>query len=208
VKNLITACLLAIALLAAAAAEAQTSGTRVTPCDPATPNNALCVEWGASTTYTNGQAIPAGTTVTYRVERLTLTTLPTWILIESTAQVRSYVRNLAPGTYTFRVVAIVNSIESLPTPSATGTATALPPPVPNPPPTIQVVQVIIGVDHVPVFTVLSDGSRSNTVGGMVPVGTECEGPVLFRYRNKEWRKPVTFKPWNTPATARVAAPCA
>lgn len=190
---------LALLLLLPALAHAQ----RVTPCNNATPSNAVCIVWTASTTWTNGT--PIVVPVTYRVEQRTGS--GAWTTVTTVSQPQAYVVNLAPGTYTFRVFAIANSQVSDASNEAVKEATAPPPVIPTPP-VIQVVQVIIGVDHAPVFTVLADGSRSNTVGGMVPVGTECTGPVIFRYRNKDWRKPVTFKPWGVSATARVAAPCA
>jgi len=197
---------LLLALVCAGVAQAQTTGTRVTPCNPATKNNELCLLYTAPAVNTDGTPITG--LITYHIERLQQVTGGSWMEIATTSQTQYLVTNLAPGTYTFRVSAAVGMAKSAPTPTATGTATALPPPIPNPPTGIQVVQVIIGVDHAPVFTVLSDGSRSSTVGGMVPIGTACEGPVLFRYRGKDWRKPSTFKPWGVSASARVAAPCA
>jgi hypothetical protein len=204
-KRLLTALALTVALVACQPAEAQTAGTRVTPCNAATKNNELCLVFTAPIANTDGT--PIAGLITYHVERLQQVTGGTWMEIATTSQAQYLVTNLAPGTYTFRVLAAVGTSKSAPSNTANGTATALPPPIPNPP-VIQVVQVIIGVDHAPVYTVLSDGSRSSTVGGMVPVGTVCEGPVLFRYRGKDWRKPSSFKPWGVSSTARVAAPCA
>jgi hypothetical protein len=190
----------ALLLLVGSLAQAQT--TRNTPCDPATPNNALCVMWGAVTTWTNGDPLTGA--VTYRVERMQQTAIQSWLLVETTSGLRSYVRNLAPGNYTFRVIAIANAVESAPSNNGTGSV-AFPPPSA---PVIQVVSVVIGADHAPVFTVLKDGSRSTTVGGLAPVGVECETEVLFKYRGKNWHRPKSWKPWSTPSTARVAAPCA
>lgn len=177
-------------------------GTRPTPCHLATPNNALCVMWTAP--QVNEDGTPIVLPISYRLERQSGTN---WAPVTTTDLRQHYLTGLAPGTYTFRVLAIVNGVHSQPSNTASREATAPPPPQPVPP-VIQVVQVVIGVDHAPVFTVLADGTRSTTVGGFAAVGTECRGPVLFRYRNKDYREPASWKPWSTSTRVRVAAPCA
>lgn len=187
-----------LALCCAGIGYAQTP-TRSTPCNPSTPTNAICVHWAAVEQFVDGT--PIVLPVTYRVEQKTGTT---WSAVQTVTTTRAYLTGLAPGAYTFRVVAIVGPKESAPSNEA-GRAVEHPTPTA---PVIQVVEVVIGSDHSPVFTVLKDGSRSATIGGLVPVGTACDGPVLFRYRGRDWRRPVTFKPWGVSSTARVAAPCA
>lgn len=191
--------LLLAALAFAAPSFAQ---TRVTPCDPATPNDSICVFWAAPTTNTDGT--PATLAFTYRVERLQQVTNPSWMAVETTSALRSYVRNLAPGTYTFRVFAIAGGKESASSNAAGRTVDA---PTPNPP-VIQVVRVIIGVDHAPVYRVLSSGARSNVLIGLATVGAPCEGPALFSHLGRTYRKPAAYQPHERYQNeTRAAAPC-
>ena len=48
-------------------ARAQTSTTRATPCDPATPTNAVCVVWTPPATMVDGT--PTVLALSYRVTR-------------------------------------------------------------------------------------------------------------------------------------------
>jgi predicted phage tail protein len=107
--------------------KAQTATTRVTPCNAATPNNALCVLWTAPANNTDGTPIVLA--LTYRVERLTQTNPATWMTVNTVSTTQAYVTNLAPGTYTFRVIAIAGGKESDPSNSAAGTVAT---PTPNP----------------------------------------------------------------------------
>jgi hypothetical protein len=185
-------CLVILALVCAAVARAQT------PCAKVADNRAhVC--WEAPIVNTDGTPIVLA--LTYDVEQQTGTT---WTRVATGLTSLDWTSGvLTPGTYTYRVIANAGGRSSDPSGTANKTATN-----PQPlPPSIQVVQVVIGVDHAPVFTVLSDGSRSTTVGGFASVGTPCEGDVLFRYRNRDYRKPVAWKPWSTSSSARVAAPC-
>lgn len=186
---------LILALAFAGVAHAQ----RVTPCNLATPNNAVCIVYSAPTTNTDGS--PIAGPLTYRTERLTGST---WVPVGTIPDLMHYVTNLPVGTHNFRVVAIDGGRESDPSNTASRDVVQ---PAPNPP-VIQVVQVVIGVDHAPVFTVLANGTRSSTWGGFARVGTACEGPALFTYLGYEWRKPVQWdRRKGISATARVAAPC-
>lgn len=201
ITALVSMCLVGFGVTHPALAQ-EPPGTRPTPCHLATPNNAICIMWTAPATNTDGT--PIVLPISYRLERQSGAS---WVPVITTDLRQHYLTGLTPGTYTFRVSAIVNGAQSDYSNTASRDATAPPPPVPQPP-VIQVVQVTIGVDHAPVFTVLADGSRSTTVGGFAAVGTECRGPVLFRYRNKDYREPAAWKPWNTSTRVRVAAPCA
>ena len=202
---LIIAAMLGLCLWASQA-HAQGS-TRATPCDPATPNNAICVVWTPPATNTDG--MPTVLPLTYRVQRSMNDQTHYADLVTASTASNFYDKSLTPGLYFYRVFAnCVGSgcSESVASNSASRTATS-PPVTPNPP-VIQVVQVVIGVNTAPVYTVLKDGSRSDTLAGFSPVGSECTGPVLFKYRKLSWRKPVVWMPWGVVATSSVAAPCA
>jgi hypothetical protein len=194
--------MLAVALLSlAGTAHAQ---TRATPCDPATPNNALCVSVEPPALDTAGLAIVLP--LSYRFEQRVGT--GPWVVVSaSQSSPHYYARNLAPGLYTFRAWAIIQDRAS-PTSSPEGSGTVAPS-TPTAPPAILVVQVLIGKDA-PVFTVVgTDATRkAGTFAGYAAAGTPCEGPVLFTWRRFEWRKPTTWERWETAATASVAAPCA
>lgn len=179
---------------------------RATPCDPATPNNAICVMWDQVTLNTDGTLVTLP--ITYRVERQTLTPTPTWTTVETVSTLRSYVRNLAPGTYTFRVLAIVDAKESAPSNTASRSVDK---PTPQAP-VIQVVQVVIGMDHAPVYRITQNGKRDERYSdacGYIEVGKECSGPVLFRFREKSFRKVSAddVKAWGVNCS-NAAAPCA
>lgn len=182
--------------------------TRATNCDPATPNNAVCLEWTAPIVHTDGS--PIVLPISYRTERQTLTSPPTWVAIETTSLRRSYVKNLAPGTYTFRVVAIVGGAESAP---ALSTPKTLTQPPPNPPTNILVVEVVIGMDHAPVYRLTQAGKRDARYAdacGYIEVGKRCEGPVVYRFRGASFRRVAAedVKEWGVSCGDYVVAPCA
>lgn len=93
-------------VMGAGPAAAQTPPTRSTPCNAATPWDAVCVGWTAVATYEGGSAIPSGVAVSYRVERATAAGGP-WSTVESVSVLRSYVTGLAPGVHYFRVFAVI-----------------------------------------------------------------------------------------------------
>jgi predicted phage tail protein len=97
--------ILAAALLALCCAGIATAQTRTTPCDAATPTNAVCIHWAAVTTRIDG--LPTIFPVTYRVEQQTGT--GAFATVSTGAATQAYVKNLAPGEYTFRVFSIENS---------------------------------------------------------------------------------------------------
>lgn len=189
-----------LALCVAGIAHAQEPpGTRATPCNLATPNNALCIVVTPPTVNEDGTPIVLA--LTYRVERLVGST---WTPVTTTASTLHYLTGLAPGTYTFRVLAIAGGRESLPSNTA---ARDVQQPAPAPP-VIQVVQVVIGENVAPVFTVLSNGTLSKTWVGFARVGVACDGPSVSTYLGYQWRRPAEWgKRKGISSSARVAAPC-
>lgn len=118
----------------------------------------------------------------------------------------SIVITLPAGAYCFRAYTQTAAGES----AASNVASkVIPAPLPNPP-TITTIAVVAGVDHVPAFRILADGTRSTTVAGFVPVGTACTGPVVFTYRSRSYRRvdPSAVKWWQTSPTSSIAAACA
>lgn len=104
---------------------------RVTPCDPATPNDAICVAWTAITTDSTGKPI---TGVTYRVQKKTGATGSYSNVATSLAATQFYAKNLSLGTHFFRVYAActICTAESDPSNEGSGTATVVPV-IPNSP---------------------------------------------------------------------------
>jgi hypothetical protein len=158
------------------------------------------ISWPAPTTHVDNT--PIVLPITYQVEKQSGTA---WNIVATVSALTYTHTNLAVGAHCYRVRAIVNLVASDPSNVACKTVVQ---PAPRPP-VITVTDLVAGSDHAPVFIVLADGTRSSTWVGFARVGTECEGPTLFRYLNTEWRKPVQWsirRGINTPA--RVAAPCA
>jgi hypothetical protein len=84
---------------------AQTPPTRDTPCNAATPWDAVCVMWSAVTTYSDGQPIPADVALSYRVEQRN-GTAGAWATVATVTTPRALVSSLAPGVYFFRVFVV------------------------------------------------------------------------------------------------------
>lgn len=80
--------------------------------------------------------------------------------------------------------------------------------IPNPPGNVTVA-VVVGMNMTPVYKFTSTGKRSVEPAGYIPVGAECSGNVLFRYRGFSFRKVVMREEWfwETVPAANVAAPC-
>jgi hypothetical protein len=177
--------------------------TRSTACNAATPNNALCVTWGAVSTATDGAPISG---VTYRIEQRTGST-GTWATLATGITASRYlVQNLAPGAYEFRAFANCStcSSESASSNIAGGTATRIPQ-VPTAP--VITIAVVISSDRAPVYRVVS-GKRGE-FAGLLPAGAPCSGAVLFRFRNKSYRRvAVTADDLEGLSPSQVyAAPC-
>lgn len=122
-RSLIVA-LAIIGSLAFACIEKANAQTRVTPCDAATPNDAICVAWAAITTDSTGKPI---TGVTYRVQKKAGAT-GSYSNVATSAATQFYAKNLSLGTHFFRVYAACTSCtaESDPSNEASGTATVVP----------------------------------------------------------------------------------
>jgi len=143
--------ILALALLlVAGAAGAQTAGTRVTPCDAATPNNALCVSWTHDGKNVDGTPASA---LTYRVEQKFGTGAYSTVATGLTAS-QYYAKNLAIGSYTIRVFAncaTAGCVESNASNAPTGSATA-PPVQPNAP--VIIIAATIRADGPPTYRIV------------------------------------------------------
>lgn len=110
------------ALVLTGIAHAQ-AATRVTACDALTPTNALCITATAPTTYTDGT--PITQSLSYRLEQK-LGSGAFTAVGGSQGSPQFYVKNLAPGSYTFRMFATcaTNCSESAASNAANGTAVA------------------------------------------------------------------------------------
>ena len=200
-------CLLVLALVCAGVAQAQ-SGTRVTPCHAATPNNAICLLWTAPETNVDGT--PTVLPLTYRVEHRVGT--GAWAtIVTSTSARQHYATSLAIGRHEFRVyVNCPGCLESAASNVGARDATA-PPIIPNPP-ALQVVQVVIGMDHAPVYLLTQSGQRDQRYKdacGYIEVGSACEGPVVYTFRQARFRRvsEADVKPWGASCSGFVVAPC-
>lgn len=168
------------------------------------------VSWTHPTTNTDGSALPlaqiTGTTVVWGTSSTALTNSK---LVTGTAT--STTLDLAPGTWFVGARSMANGNSSA---VSNIVQVVIPQPTPNPP-VVTVQAVVAGLNMSPVYKILADGSRGSAVFGFVPVGTECSGEVVFKYRDRGYRKVShgTVVPWNPPlADVRspppIAAPCA
>lgn len=168
--------LVTLALLFSGVAHAQ----RATPCNPVTPNSAVCITYSAVTKRTDGSNVTG--TMTYRTEQKSGS--GAYTTSGTTSALQFYVQNLAPGTYTFRVIALEGTVASDPSNEASRSVVQAPPEAT----VIQVAQVVIGVDHAPVYSIIAGDRRGEEVIGFVPVGAPCSGNVVFRFRDKSYRR--------------------
>lgn len=172
-----------------------------TPCTKVADDKAhLC--WTPPVLYTSGSQIPAGTAITYTVQRQSGTA---WLNDATGVTASDWTSGvLQPGAYLFRVSATVGTKTS--GPSNTGSRTV---DSPTPEAPVLTIAVVIGVGHAPVYRIVSGNARSDSVYGMVPVGRPCTGPVRFRYRGRGYRL-VDVKPaelWGTTDARNLAAAC-
>jgi hypothetical protein len=144
-QNHIIAALLLLCLTGTAQAQA-----RVTPCNAATPNNAICVSWAAVATDTSGAAISG---VTYRTERAASASGPYTTVQASSSATQFYATNLATGTYYFRVYANCAACtgESAPSNAVNGSATPSPV-IPNAP--VIIIAATIRADGPPTYRII------------------------------------------------------
>lgn len=110
------------------------------------------------------------------------------------------------GSACFTLETLTAVARSAPTNSVCKVFSAVPP---NPPTNVTVA-VVIGINVVPAYTILSSGARSSAVAGFVQVGVPCVGDAVFTYRGKSWRRVAQTDVawWRTTPTVNVAAPCA
>lgn len=167
------------------------------------------VTWSNPTANTNGSALPVSsitrTTIIWAAVPLGegIATTGTKVVLGSAT---STTIELPPGTWYVGARTTANGNDS-------GLSNVIQrvvvQPTPNPP-VLSVVPVVAGLNMSPAYKILADGKRSEVVAGFVRTGTACSGPVIWRYRSKDYRRvpraSVTW--WNTPWTTEVAAPCA
>ncbi len=138
-----------IGSLAFACIEKANAQTRVTPCNAATPTNAICLGGTAPTMRTDGTPITGA--LTYRWEQRLAS--GTFASIGTQAALQKYVTNLAAGTYEFRAYAIeAGNTESSASNLASRDSTIAPPNAPviiiaatvytDKPPTYRIIQSI------------------------------------------------------------------
>lgn len=182
--------------------------TRATPCDPATPNNSLCLQWDAVTESMDGKILAS---VYYRVQRRTGLNGTWGDIAPNVTATRYYDQNLAPGTYYYRVFAgcSICTAESTSSNVAQKEATA-PPLVPKSP--VITIAVVIGMDHAPVYRLTQAGKRDARYAdacGYIEVGKECQGPVVYRFRDASFRRVATadVKEWGVSCGDFAVAPC-
>jgi hypothetical protein len=196
-----------LALCVAGVAQAQ----RITPCNAATPNNAVCVTGVAPDTFVDGTPIVVA--LTYRVEQRTGTSGSFATVASGLTTPQAYIQNLAPGSYQFRMFANCTICTSESAASNIAGATATPiPKVPQPPVITIAVVISPDINVAPVIRIVdpSGDPQPGSVVGFVPVGRECSGKVVFRYRGDSYRRVAVRQEelWNTTNARNVAAPCA
>lgn len=119
IERLVMRSTVVVALLCLVGVAKAQAATRATPCDPATPNNALCLTWAAPTTNTDGT--PTVLALTYRVEMKAGSGSYSNAVANLTAT-QYYAKNLAPGTYTFRVYANCSAAGCVESPASNAAA--------------------------------------------------------------------------------------
>lgn len=146
------ALLLAIGLVWAGVANA---APRATPCDPATPDNALCLTGTAPTLNTDGT--PITLPLIYRVQQKVGTGSYVDVATGLTS-LQYYAKNLVPGDYLFKVfancvgvVSVVNCSESAGTTSP-GKTVATPTVTPQAP--VIIIAATIRAGQPPIYRVV------------------------------------------------------
>lgn len=163
------------------------------------------VNWSHPTANTDGTALPiVQITRTTVVWGTSLTALTNSKVVAGTATTTTV--DLAPGTWFVGAKTTANGNDSA---VSNIVQVVVSQPTPNPP-VLSVQPVVAGLNMSPAYKILANGSRSTVVAGFVPVGTECSGPVVFKYRDKPYRRVSreSVKWWNTASTTEVAASCA
>lgn len=161
--------------------------------------------WVHPTTNSDGTALPVSQiTRTTLVWGTSATAMTNSKVVTGTATTTTL--DLAPGTWHVAAKTTANGRDS---DASNIVQLTIEQPVPNPP-TLSVVPVVAGLNMSPAYKILSGGTRSTVVAGFVPVGKACSGPIVFRYRDRAYRKvPASdVKWWNTVPSDAVAAACA
>ncbi len=113
--------------------------------------------------------------------------------------------SLSPGTWCVRAYTQTAAGESAPSNAVQAVIAA---PLPNPP-TLSTTVVVAGSSMQPAYGITAAGAQGALVG-LVDVGRECAGPVVFTYRGAGFRRvdPGAVRWWTgvKPTTA-VAAAC-
>jgi hypothetical protein len=165
----------------------------------------LTLTWQAPTQYVDSTPIPAGTAITYNLYGALQGVSPKPLLTPAPVSVTTMTRaNVAPGTQCYEVTAIIAGVESA---HSAEVCKLVSPPAPQPP-TITTIAVVAGLNMAPVVP-YAGNQRAGGLVGFVPVGTACQGPVLFTFRQAQYRqidsRIVTW--WGVVPRQAVAAPC-
>lgn len=159
--------------------------------------------WTHPTTNTDGSALPVSqitrTTVAWGPSE---TDMPNTKIVTGTATCTTI--DFAPATWVVAARTTANGNDSN---YSRAVQVVIPQPTPNPP-VVTVQAVVAGLNMSPAYKILPDGTRSQVVVGFVPIGTACDdGPVVFSYRNKPYRKVAANKvKWWSPTLADVRSP--
>lgn len=170
------------------------------------------LRWSAPTACSTGEALAQCPLTGYVVERSSsgTGTFAQLSIVASSSTTYTHT-SAAAGVNCYRVIATSARGNSTPSNVACIQNTAPPVGPPNPPTNLQfVVPLTTGANVSPAYRILADGSRSSPLYALVPVGSECSGPIVFNYRGKAYRR-VTVTPAHLVGTSdprNLAAPCA
>lgn len=180
--------------------------TRATPCNAATPNNAICISVVHAATNVDGTptVLPLSTLVEQRIGTGTFTAVGTYTTTDI------YLTNLAPGAYTFRGYTISGGGLQSAASNTVGRSVAAPPSPPNAP--VFTIAVIITREHAPIFTIAKSGANftAGTWVGDAPIGRSC-GEYVYTHKKKRFHRIEVARKetWEyTGSLANLAAPCA
>lgn len=177
----------------------------------APPWDSNTIRWVAPTACSNGRPIAECPVSGYIVERSPTSSGPFANLASVAANVVTYTHTgAAAGVNCYRTIVTAAPPLANALPSNIACRTNAPPVSPNPATDLHfVVPVIAGANTAPVFRIRPDGSKaSDVVVGFANVGAPCGTDRRFRYRGKNYFTPATWRPWESPSTLTVAAPCA
>lgn len=159
--------------------------------------------------WTHDGKLVDGTTATGITFDVELQSGSTWTKVATGLTATDWTSGvLAAGTYTYRVLAFKSVYSD---PSNTASLTVAPSP-PTPPTGVVVAQVSITISA-PAFRIIGryPNAEKGDFIGMVPVGRDCTGPVLFRAHGYSFRAVMLKKSegWQEhgPVPAVAAAPC-